>query len=350
MNDKEIARQLKKIKVINQEQADVEVKNPTSLTMIGKGRQGAVFQIDENTCAKVYGNPEDCEREHYALSLGQKTNLFPRIYGKGQNYIVMEMVRGIDLREYLQSQPLTKELSFKLIEMLVTFQQVGFDRIDHHKRQIYLQQDGTLKVIDVGRTVWRDRTYPYPRKLLTSLGEEYKTLFLSHVQEMNPKLYAEWQHYIAMEASARQMFETLFSKRLKNAKDIAIQLAEPLLTVGDQGKHYAKLEGLVRKVFKEEWIKVLVAQGRDPEKVKKKIDVFMEKQEGMGWEEIDQKNGNQLDCSKKRQKQSKKKASLKQKMLIEDVMKNVNKLLNEGNKKKRETLTSYPAIYRTKVK
>ncbi|GED15142.1 hypothetical protein AM501_13485 [Aneurinibacillus migulanus] len=344
MNDQEIAQQLKKIKVINQEQADVEVENPTSLTMIGKGRQGAVFQIDENTCAKVYGNPEDCEREHYALSLGQETGLFPRIYSKGQNYIVMEMVRGIDLREYLQSQPLTKELSLKLIEMLVTFQQIGFDRIDHHKRQIYLQQDGTLKVIDVGRTVWRDRTYPYPRKLLTSLGDEYKELFLSHVREMNPKLYAEWQHYMEMEESARHMFKTLFSKRLEDAEGIAIELSESLLTVDDQKKHYAKLEGLVRKVFKEEWIKVLVLQGRDPEKVKGKIDAFLEKQERKEWGEMGKKKRKLPDYVKELQKQSQQQwaskqsqqEASKQKPLIEDVMKNVHRLLNEGKKKKQK--------------
>ena len=34
------------------------------------------------------------------------------------------------------------------------------------------QSDGSLKAIDVARTVWRDRVYPYPRKLINSLGEQ----------------------------------------------------------------------------------------------------------------------------------------------------------------------------------
>jgi hypothetical protein len=90
------------------------------------------------------------------------------------------MVYEIDLREYLQTQPLTKELSYRLIQMLLTFKKIGYERIDHHKRQIYLQKDGSLKVFDVGRTVWRNRTYPYPRKLLRSLGKDHEAgLFIT---------------------------------------------------------------------------------------------------------------------------------------------------------------------------
>ena len=105
----------------------------------------------------------------------------------------MEIIRGVDVREYLQSQPLTEEL-LKLIQMLITFKQIGYERIDHHKRQIYIQSDGSLKVIDVARTVWRDRVYPYPRKLMNSLGEKNKAIFLAHVQEISPELYEEWPH------------------------------------------------------------------------------------------------------------------------------------------------------------
>lgn len=266
---------IKKIKVRNMINADVEVVNRSPLMMIGKGRQGAVFQISEDVCVKVFGNMEDCEREYHALSLGQHTHLLPRIFAKGSLYIAMEMVKGVDLREYLQSQPLTRELSHKLIKMLITFKKIGFERIDHHKRQIFLQPDGNLKVIDVGRTVWRDRVYPYPRKLLTSLGEENKQLFLNHVQKMAPKLYKEWKYYMRMEEISRQLYQVL----LKHPPEIdklrkQIQI---LLTTNDEEKHINQLENLVRKVFKEEWIKTMLAQGYAPEEVMKKIDEYIER-------------------------------------------------------------------------
>ncbi|WP_018131672.1 protein kinase family protein [Effusibacillus pohliae] len=274
---KQIAKWVKKIRVQNLLNADVEVENRTPLVMIGKGRQGAVFQIGEDTCMKVFGNQDDCEREHYALLLGQSTNLVPRVYVKGPNYIVMELIKGISLRDYLEAEPLTKELSRKLIEMLVTFQKIGYERIDHHKRQIYLQPDGSLKVIDVARTVWRDRTYPYPRKLLTSLGKDYREVFLSHVQEMAPELYEEWKHYMKMDEMARRIYRVVRASepsKGSDARDVK-KLSKSLLTTHDDKVHYAKLEELVRKVWKEEWVKDLIVQGRDPEKIKKEIDQYL---------------------------------------------------------------------------
>ncbi|MEH7111257.1 hypothetical protein V7124_02630 [Neobacillus niacini] len=271
-NQKNLEQWMRNIKVTNLVNADVEVVNNTPLVMMGKGRQGAVFQLTNDICVKVFGNTEDCDREYYALSLGQQTSLFPKLYGKGPLYIVMEIIRGVDLREYLQSQPLTKALSAKLIAMLVTFKKIGYERIDHHKRQIYLQSDGSLKVIDVARTIWRDRVYPYPRKLLTSLGEENKAIFLAHVQEMAPELYSEWLHYIRMEEISRQITALLLP--LETDKKAMKNLSNSLLTTADEKNYLNLLEGLVHKVFKEEWIKTMLARGADPDAVMAKIDKY----------------------------------------------------------------------------
>src|SRR3954454_9756950 len=264
-NQKNLEQWMKNIKVTNLVNADVEVVNNTPLVMMGKGRQGAVFQLTNDICVKVFGNTEDCDREYYALSLGQQTSLFPKLYGKGPLYIVMEIIRGVDLREYLQSQPLTKALSAKLIEVLYTFKLIGYERIDHHKRQIYLQPDGSMKVIDVARTIWRDRVYPYPRKLLTSFGEEYKELFLSHVQALSPELYEEWKHYIRMEEMSRQIYQVLIKKQ--SNKDTLKGLSDKLLTTNDEQIYVTQLESLVHKVFKEEWAKTMLARETDPDVV-----------------------------------------------------------------------------------
>jgi len=274
---KQLKTWLKDIKVTNVVNSDVEVVNDSPLVMLGKGRQGAVFQVSDDICVKVFGNEEDCEREHYALSLGQKTDLFPKIHAKGELYIAMDIVRGVDIREYLQSQPLTEALSAKLIEMLITFKKIGYERIDHHKRQIFLQPDGNLKVIDVARTVWRDRVYPFPRKLLTSLGEENKAIFLSHVQQFAPELYEEWLHYIRMEEISHQIYQVLLPE--KPSKDTLKNLSKHLLTTEDEGKYVAQLQGLVHKVFKEEWIKTMLARGKEPEAVMEKIDKYWDSRE-----------------------------------------------------------------------
>jgi predicted Ser/Thr protein kinase len=263
---------VQEIQVRNVENADVDVVNNSPLVMIGKGRQGAVFQVTDDICVKVFGNLEDCDREYYALSLGQQSDLFPRVYAKGPLHVAMEIIRGVDLREYLQSQPLTKELSIKLIHLLTTFKEIGYERIDHHKRQIFIQEDGKLKVIDVARTVWRDRVYPYPRKLLNSLGKEYKQLFLSHVQALSPELYEEWQHYIQMEALSHQILQQLINETPD--EEAAITASKELLTMNDEQNYNNQLENLVHKVFKEEWVKAMLAQGYDLEEVKAKLDEY----------------------------------------------------------------------------
>lgn len=284
MDIKQLEKYIKKIKVKNLVNQDVEVVNDSPLEMIGKGRQGAVFKVTEDICVKVFGNEEDCEREYYALSLGQDTNMFPKVYAKGPLYIVMEFIKGVDLREYLQSQPLTEELSKRLIEMLVTFKEIGYERIDHHKRQIYIQEDGSLKVIDVARTVWRDRVYPYPRKLLNSLGEDYKAVFLSHVQAMAPELYEEWQHYIRMEEMSKQIYDVLINQR-KFGKDIG-KISKKLLTKKDEKYYVTLLEGLMYKVFKEEWVRTMLVLGKDPDEVMEKIDEYWDYREQQVYENL----------------------------------------------------------------
>jgi len=270
-----IKKCMKEIQVKNLDNQDVEVINNSPLVMIGKGRQGAVFQYTDDICIKVFGNAEDCEREYYALSLGQQTDLFPRLYDKGKLYIAMEIIKGVDVREYLQSQPLTEELSLKLINMLITFKEIGYDRIDHHKRQIYLQPDGSLKVIDVARAVWRDRVYPYPRKLLTSLGEKNKKIFMTHVQQLKPELYNEWMYYIQMEEVSREIYQLLLDG--KTDKLNLSEQSEKLLTTHDQKIHKSQLENMMHKVFKEEWVKTMLARGANPDKVMDKIDEYWKK-------------------------------------------------------------------------
>ncbi|ESU31135.1 hypothetical protein G3A_18420 [Bacillus sp. 17376] len=277
MSTEYVEKMLKDIQVKNIENGDVEVINNSPLEMIGKGRQGAVFRYSDEICIKVYGNKEDCEREHYAMYLGQKSNSFPLLYAAGDNYIVMETIKGVDLREYLQSQPLTEQLSYKLIELLITFKKVGFDRIDHHKRQIYIQRDGNLKVIDVGRTVWRNRVYPYPRKLLNSLGKENKAKFLHHVKLLAPELYEEWEYYMRMENLSREIYQLLLKK--KSDKDVLSTLSKKVLLTTDEQAHVSQLESLIRKVFKEEWVKTMLAKGYEPDRVMEAIDKHWERTE-----------------------------------------------------------------------
>jgi hypothetical protein len=315
LNYKELQTNLANISVKVRENEDVAVINNSTLLMIGKGRQGAVFKLNDDICAKVYGESDDCEREYHALSLGKDKPLFPKVYDKGKYFIVMEFVKGVDLREYLLSQPLTKELSYKLLDMLVTFKKIGFERIDHHKRQIYLQPDGNLKVIDVCRSVWRNRIYPYPRKLLNSLGGKNKELFLRHVQEMSPDLYKEWKHYIDLEKMALDSLETLSNEKLPESNTIKTAV-KPLLTDENPNEYYSKIEDLIQKVYKEQWVKQAIATGMEPELLKKKIKKFLQKHDNFNI--LSNDDDSKKDKKKEKNKKDKEKTNEKSKVYKQD--------------------------------
>jgi hypothetical protein len=80
-----------------------------------------------------------------------------------------------------------------------------------------------------------------------------------------------------MEEISRQITELLLPQ--KPDKNKIKNLSNSLLTTADEKNYVVLLQGLVHKVFKEEWIKTMLARGADPEKVMEKIDAHWDKLE-----------------------------------------------------------------------
>ncbi|WP_134704982.1 hypothetical protein [Ammoniphilus sp. YIM 78166] len=192
--DLQIIEEIKKLRVYHRKHADVKVTKACPFPMMGRGRQGAVFQLAEDKCVKVYAREKDCDREYEALFRGQPFPLFPRVFLKGPNYIVMERIQGITLKKFLKKNKLTKDISRSLLHMLNVFKDIQYERIDHHAKHIFIQPEGRLRVIDVARMVGRKTpySYPYPHKLLKSLGTRNRKIFFSHLKELDPDLYEGW--------------------------------------------------------------------------------------------------------------------------------------------------------------
>ena len=102
-------------------------------------------------------------------------------------------------------------------------------------------------------------------------------MFLSHVQELAPELYQEWQHYIRMEEISRQIYHVLINE--KKDTNVVKTLSKRLLTTKDEANYVILLEGLLHKVFKEEWVKTMLALGEDPESVMELIDQYWDNRE-----------------------------------------------------------------------
>ncbi|MGO4890448.1 hypothetical protein ACJ2A9_22090 [Anaerobacillus sp. MEB173] len=186
---KKLADKLDQIS-ISKPSNSVAVVNPTSFKLIGKGHQGAVFQIDENRCVKIYCRKIDLERELHALELGGKVGICPKVYYSGENYIVMDYMTHPTLFEYLDKNPLDKELATRIVDLLDSFEEAGYNRFDHSARHIYVVPNEKMKIIDVVHIIKPEPVY-LAEKLISDLGENAEK-FLQIVQEISPKWYNRW--------------------------------------------------------------------------------------------------------------------------------------------------------------
>jgi predicted Ser/Thr protein kinase len=172
----------------------MKIYNPTNYKLIGKGVQGAVFRLSDDRCIKVYARERHRLRECEALNAGQDSSIIPKVFEVGENYIVMEYIKGQPLKEYLRSigtipEPIAKKLVFIFKEM----KRIGFTRIDAAIRHFIVNDDGEIKVVDHVNSMKRLQAWPI--KLFESLARLYLLdLFLDHLKEMDPDLYWEWQN------------------------------------------------------------------------------------------------------------------------------------------------------------
>jgi predicted Ser/Thr protein kinase len=171
------------------------IDNPTSYSLIGMGAQGAVFKLSEERCVKIYSNTLQAQMELEALKAGQHLFFFPRLYGYGENYIVMEYFNAPTLKEYLRNCTYIPEtFTRKLLSILNEMKKAEFTMVDAPLRHIFVLENEELKVIDHVNAF--KRIHPVPLKLLRDLNMMLlKESFLSQVKRMEPETYEIWQQY-----------------------------------------------------------------------------------------------------------------------------------------------------------
>lgn len=179
-----VAEGIKKVDVIN---------NPTTYPMIGKGAQGAVFQISSDQCVKICAKPEYAQKEGDVLKVAQESPIIPRLYQVGPNYIIMEYLEGPTLFQYLESGgDLSENIVRQILFVLKEMKRLKFTRLDTDLRHIIVTKGAELKVIDHYSSYTKTRNRPeLIFKGLRKLG--LLTLFLEQLKEMDPESYLEWK-------------------------------------------------------------------------------------------------------------------------------------------------------------
>ena len=115
--------------------------NTNQLQLLGKGTQGRVYKIDEEKCIKVFKRKNYCENEVFTLLISQNDSHFPKLYSYGDNYIIRELIKGIELDKYLLNNSLTPILSNKIFELYDAMSRIGFSRFDTALFHIFITDD-----------------------------------------------------------------------------------------------------------------------------------------------------------------------------------------------------------------
>ena len=100
------------------------------LQLLGTGTQGRVYKIDNQRCIKVFNSKRECKEEVESLTIAQEDVHFPKLYKHGQNYIIRELVSGVELDKYLETHKLTSQIIVKIIELYESMIKVGYKRLD----------------------------------------------------------------------------------------------------------------------------------------------------------------------------------------------------------------------------
>lgn len=163
----------------------------SKLELLGKGTQGKVYKIDSKKCIKIFKSKSVCKGELETLKRAQEDKHFAKLYDSGDYYIVREYIEGIELDKYLKTNPLTLDISSKILDVYEALGKVGYARQDIALFHIFVTPEENFKIIDTGRVMKKKTTYP--KIMLTGLDVlGYKEEFLSYLKILKLELYKKW--------------------------------------------------------------------------------------------------------------------------------------------------------------
>ena len=139
---------------------------------IDSGHNGIIYMLPNNRILKVFKNKKICNSEYYILKRASKNSKhFPKVYEHGDYYIVRDYVSGSRLDHYIKKNGLCETLSKNLVNLILEFKKIGFTKLDIRCKDLYVQEDLSLMVIDPKKNFTKQVTYP--RHLMKGLNNLY---------------------------------------------------------------------------------------------------------------------------------------------------------------------------------
>lgn len=167
--------------------------NLENCQLLGEGNHGKVYLIASDRVIKICKDSKSCIFESFILSRTSGSKHFPRIYDYDEHYIVRDYVGGEPLTKYIKASGINKNIIFSLLELLEEFVRLGFTKLDVRCRDLMLQADESIMVIDPKSNYTRKVGYPrHLMKGLKKLGALDE--FIKILKQERPDLYEAWKN------------------------------------------------------------------------------------------------------------------------------------------------------------
>lgn len=163
--------------------------------LLGEGHNGIVYEVPGNKAIKIFTSKKVCKSEAEILYKVKKSKYFPNIYKRGEFYILREMIYGKRLDYYIEENGLNQNLIYNIYVLIKEFKYLKFTKLDARCRDIYVNKDESLKVIDPKQCY--KRKVDYPRHLMKGLeGINCLEIFLNGIDSIDKKIAKEWNRKI----------------------------------------------------------------------------------------------------------------------------------------------------------
>ncbi|MEY8764764.1 MULTISPECIES: protein kinase [Clostridium] len=162
---------------------------------IGCGHNGIVYSLGDNKVIKIFKNRYVCKNEYDILKKTAKSRYFPKVYLHGDYYIVRSYVSGERLDYYIKKHGFNREIAIDIIQLIKEFKKLGFTKLDIRCKDLYVDGDFSIKVIDPKNNY--SRSCDYPRHLMKGLGKlGVLDDFLEIVKKEYNENYKKWNFKI----------------------------------------------------------------------------------------------------------------------------------------------------------
>lgn len=161
-------------------------------SFLGEGHNGIVYELPENKAIKIFQEVKVCKEEAEILKIVSKSTYFPHVYNVGELYMVREKIDGERLDYFIKKNGMNRELAKNLYKLIEEFKRLRFTKLDIRCRDIYVEENLSIRVIDP-KACYKKKVN-YPRHLMKGLKKiDCLEIFLGYIKDIDKRCGEDWE-------------------------------------------------------------------------------------------------------------------------------------------------------------